>query len=96
LVLQAGRTPAEALSTLLYWCGGLLVGAAAGWLLADRPRWRLVAAAPVAVFTGAITSVATVGVIAVLFTAAVTGWWLRRLWRVAIADPAPTAAAVPR
>jgi hypothetical protein len=60
--------------------GGLLLGVGAALAVVRPLLYRLVVAAPLAVFTAAITSVGSTGVLAVIYTTAVAVWWLQRLW----------------
>lgn len=60
--------------------GGLLIGVAAATALARTLVVRLLIAAPLGLFLAAIVSWPATGVIAVIYTVAVTLWWARRLW----------------
>jgi hypothetical protein len=60
--------------------GGLLLGVGAALAVVRPLLYRLVVAAPLAVFTAAITDVGSTGVLAVIYTTAVAVWWLQRLW----------------
>jgi hypothetical protein len=68
--------------------GGLLLGVGAALAVVRPLLYRLVVAAPLAVFTAAVTSVRSTGVLAVIYTTAVAVWWLQRLWRL-LSRPGP-------
>jgi hypothetical protein len=42
----------------------------------------VIVAAPLGVFAAAIVSWPATGVLAIIYVAAVTGWWLQQVWRL--------------
>ncbi|WP_431884126.1 Hsp70 family protein [Micromonospora gifhornensis] len=70
--------------------GGLLMGVGVITALVSRLALRLVLGAPFAILLAALVSHRTTGILAVIYTIAVTMWWLRRLWS-RIIHPGPTA-----
>jgi hypothetical protein len=80
--LSAPRYPwDETLMNLAGRGGGLLLGIGAA-LVATRPIYRVIVAAPLAVFAAAIVSWPTSGILAFVYVAAVTMWWVQCLWRL--------------
>jgi len=66
--------------------GALLLGVGAG-LVATRPLYRLIIAAPLAVFAAAIVSWPATGMLAIIYTVAVTMWWVQSIYKL-IRSPA--------
>jgi hypothetical protein len=62
--------------------GGLLIGVGAACAVVRAWPYRLMVAAPLGVLTAAITDVSTTGALGVIYAAAVTVWWLQRLWEL--------------
>jgi len=62
--------------------GGLLIGVGIAIAVVRPWLWRLVLAGPVGAVTAALTDFRTIGVLAVAYTAAVTLWWLQRVWQL--------------
>ncbi|GAA4472964.1 Hsp70 family protein [Phytohabitans houttuyneae] len=62
--------------------GGLLVGVGIAWTMVRPWLWRLVLAGPVGAVTAALTDYRTIGVLAAAYIAAVTLWWLQRVWQL--------------
>jgi hypothetical protein len=63
--------------------GGLLLGIGAVLALVARPIHRVIVGAPAAVFTTAIVSAATTGILGIIYTSAAAVWWVRCLWSLA-------------
>jgi hypothetical protein len=63
--------------------GGLLLGVAMALLVARRWPYRLIAAAPLCVFTAGTVGASTTGILALVYITAATGWWARRTWTLA-------------
>jgi hypothetical protein len=66
----------------LHRVGGLLIGVGAACAVVRPWPYRLMVAAPLGVLTAAITDVSTTGTLGVIYAAAVTVWWLQRLWEL--------------
>jgi hypothetical protein len=62
--------------------GGMLLGIGVALAVVARPLYRIVLAAPLAVFAAAIVSWPATGMLGVMYIAAVTLWWLRRVWHL--------------
>jgi hypothetical protein len=62
--------------------GGLLIGVGAALAIVRPLLVRLVLAGPIGVAAAAITDWSTTGVLGVIYIAAVTLWWLQRLWQL--------------
>jgi hypothetical protein len=62
--------------------GALLLGVGAALALVRSARYRVIVAAPLAVFTAAIVSWPATGMLGVMYIAAVTVWWLQQVWRL--------------
>jgi hypothetical protein len=73
--------------------GSLLLGVAAGWMLADRLAVRIVAAVPLA-GVSLVLSADSPGILAAVVVAAMVSWWMRRAWQ--ITESGAAAAAVAR
>jgi hypothetical protein len=71
--------------------GGLLLGIGVALVVAARPLHRVILAAPLAVFAAAIVSWPATGVLGVIYIAAATVWWLRRVWHLVRGPGALTA-----
>jgi hypothetical protein len=87
LVVQYSMTarvyPSGALLNGLVGRGGaLLLGVGAALALVRSSRFRVIVAAPLGVFAAAIVSWPATGVLAIIYVAAVTGWWLQQVWRL--------------
>jgi hypothetical protein len=67
--------------------GGLLIGVGAALALVPRLGHRIIVAVPLSVFTAAIANWRSTGVLAVVYTVAVTLWWAQRLWHLARSSP---------
>jgi hypothetical protein len=80
-----GSLPYEALVRL----AGALVGVGIAVALIDSRWWRLVLAAPAALFCAVLADWTTIGILAVLYGLAAAVWWWRRVWRLA-RDTIPT------
>jgi hypothetical protein len=63
--------------------GALLLGIGVALVVARRPRYRLILAAPLGVFAAGIVTGGVTGVLACLYIAAATGWWWQRVWQLA-------------
>jgi hypothetical protein len=63
--------------------GAVLIALAVAMVLVRAWRYRLILTAPLAVVLAGIVAVSTTGTIAVLYIAAATAWWARRLWQLA-------------
>jgi Hsp70 protein len=83
LVQVAQTTPAELSTEVAGRVGGLLLGVATALLVARRRAYRLIAAAPLCVFTAGIVGASTTGILALVYVTAATGWWARRAWALA-------------
>jgi hypothetical protein len=64
------------------WGGGLLLGVGAALAVVASPRYRIILAFPLAVFTAAIVSWPTTGMLGVGYVAAATVWWVQRVWHL--------------
>ncbi|GAA4475452.1 hypothetical protein GCM10023170_098620 [Phytohabitans houttuyneae] len=62
--------------------GGFLIGVGAGLALVGPLVYRLVVVPPLAAVTMAIVDIHTSGILAAIYAAAVTCWWLQRLWQL--------------
>ncbi|MGN9912691.1 Hsp70 family protein [Phytohabitans sp. LJ34] len=82
-----GNSAAGGWDGLLGRFGGLLIGVGAALALVRPLLLRLVLAGPVGVAAAAITDWRTTGVLAVIYIAAVTLWWLQRLWQLWTGPP---------
>jgi hypothetical protein len=88
LLVQVSMTakayPSQALLIGLAGRGGALLlglGAAlAALAVVASPRYRMILAAPLAVFTAAIVSWPATGMLGGMYVAAATLWWLQRVW----------------
>jgi hypothetical protein len=72
----------HALPNLVERFGGLLIGVGIALAVVRAWLWRLVLAGPIGVVTAALTDYRTIGVLAVAYIAAVTLWWLQRVWQL--------------
>jgi hypothetical protein len=63
--------------------GGVAFAVGSAMAVARRWHYRLILAAPLAVFTAGVVAPSTTGVLACLYVAVVTGWWGRRAWELA-------------
>jgi hypothetical protein len=61
--------------------GALSLGVAAG-LLATRALYRIIIAAPLAVFAAAIVSWPATGMLATIYIVAVAMWWIQCIWKL--------------
>jgi hypothetical protein len=94
--MTAKAYPTHALANgLVGRIGALLLGVGAALALVRPLRFRLILAAPLAVFTAAIVSWQATGLLAVLYITAVTVWWLQQVWRL-LRTPRRAAAEPPR
>jgi Hsp70 protein len=66
----------------LHRLGGLLIGVGAACAVVRPWPYRLMVAAPLGVVTAAITDASSTGTLGVIYAAAVTVWWLQRLWEL--------------
>jgi hypothetical protein len=87
LLIQVAMTarvyPTHALANgLVGRFGALLLGVGAALALVRPARFRIIVAAPLAVFTAAIVSWPATGLLGVLYIAAATVWWLQQVWRL--------------
>jgi len=83
LAVAYGYLPTDAGPTnTLERVGGLLIGVGAGLALVRPPLYRLVLTPLLAAVTTAIVDFGTTGILAVFYVAAVTCWWLQRLWQL--------------
>ncbi|GAA4474127.1 hypothetical protein GCM10023170_096130 [Phytohabitans houttuyneae] len=62
--------------------GGFLIGIGTGLALVRPLLYRLVVVAPLAALSMAMADIHTTGILAALYVAAVTCWWLQRLWHL--------------
>ena len=60
----------------------------------DRIGWRILAAAPLALFTASLSAYRTIGILGVVYAAATAVWWLKRAWL--LTQPPAPAAGMPR
>jgi hypothetical protein len=82
--LTVPRYPAdEPVIDLVGRLGGILIALATVMVLVRRWRYRLIVAAPLAVVEAGIVAASSTGILAVVYIAAATGWWLRRAWQLA-------------
>ena len=95
LVIQWSVTAAR-MPDMIVWLdlagrvGGLLMGIGVITALVSRLTLRLVLGAPFAILIATLVNHRTTGILAVIYTIAVTMWWLSRLW-TRIIHPGPTA-----
>src|SRR6266542_1391637 len=81
--MTAKAYPSHALANgLVARFGGLLLGVGAAVALVRPLRYRIIVAAPLAVFTAAIVSWPATGLLGVSYVAAVAVWWLQQVWRL--------------
>jgi hypothetical protein len=91
LVQQAMKTPSAGVMGRF---GGLLIGFGAAAALVSPWVLRLIVGLPLGVVLAAIVSWRATGILAVIFTVAVTLWWAGRLWAL-LRSPATEPAAMP-
>lgn len=62
--------------------GAGLLGAGTAVAIARRLQFRLIIGAPLAIFTAAIVTWRSTGMLAILFVAGATWWWAWQVWRL--------------
>lgn len=63
-------------------CGGLLLGLAIAFLLAERRLFQILIAAPLSITTFLIGTFGPANILGMMWVVAVGCWWIRRVWQI--------------